>query len=77
MAEQPRDDGRNSPTQRATDDDLAKAAAATGATGAGCLFTALMPWSLIIVVLAIIAIVWFVWQLTTGAGDPPPAPPGA
>ncbi len=74
MSEQPHDDGRNSPGQRAGEEDQAKAAAATGATGAGCLFTALMPWSLILLVFAIIAVAWFVWQLTTSAGDPPPTP---
>ena len=71
MSEEPRDDGRNIPAQRANEEDRAKAGAATAATGAGCLFTALMPWSLLIVVFGIIAIAWFVWQLATGAGDSP------
>jgi flagellar biogenesis protein FliO len=62
MAEQSHDTGRNSPAQRADAKDKTKAGAASAATGAGCLFTALMPWSLLILVFLIIAVVWIVWK---------------
>jgi flagellar biogenesis protein FliO len=62
MAEQPRDDGRNSPAQTASDADKVKAAATTAATGAGCLATALMPGTLIVVVLVIVFVVWVAWK---------------
>jgi hypothetical protein len=62
MSEEPRDDGRNAPAQRADGDETAKASAASAATGAGCLFTALMPWSLLILVFLIIAVVWVAWK---------------
>lgn len=67
MAEEPRDDGRNSPAQKATDEQTAKAAAATAATGAGCLATALMPWTLLVVVFAILVIAWVAWKFIAAA----------
>ena len=71
MAEQPHDDGRNAPAQAANEEEKAKAAGATAATGAGCLFTALMPWSLIIVVLVIIAVAYVIWGFLNGPGPTP------
>ena len=72
MAEEPRDDGRDSPAQRAGENDTAKAAATSAATGAGCLATALMPWTLIAVVFAIILIVWVAWKFMTPEGPAGP-----
>ena len=51
------------PDQRATGDETAKAAGATGATGLGCLTFVTMPWAIVIFVAIIILIAWIVGRV--------------
>ena len=70
MSQEPHDDGRDLPEQRATEEETLKAAGATAATGAGCLFTALMPWSFIALVFLVILVVWVAWKFISAPGSP-------
>jgi hypothetical protein len=61
------DDGRNSPAQRAKEEEKLEAAGATAATGLGCLTFGLLPFSIVIIVGIIIAIAWVIHKMMTTA----------